>query len=58
MVTGKGAYGVFRNESGVHRVQRVPATESKGRVHTSTAVVLVLPEPTKVRYLATLRVAS
>lgn len=34
-------------ESGVHRVQRVPTTESKGRVHTSTAVVTVLPEPSK-----------
>jgi peptide chain release factor 1 len=38
-----GAYDVLRCEAGVHRVQRVPATESKGRVHTSTAVVMVLP---------------
>jgi peptide chain release factor 1 len=39
-----GAYGRFKNESGVHRVQRVPATEASGRVHTSTATVAVLPE--------------
>ena len=37
-----------RFESGVHRVQRVPSTESKGRVHTSTASVAVMPEPTEV----------
>jgi len=41
---GKGAYGMFKYESGVHRVQRVPETESQGRVHTSTASVAVLPE--------------
>jgi hypothetical protein len=40
-------YGYLRNETGVHRVQRVPTTETQGRVHTSTAVVVVLPEPTK-----------
>ncbi|OGY17739.1 MAG: hypothetical protein A2784_01290 [Candidatus Chisholmbacteria bacterium RIFCSPHIGHO2_01_FULL_48_12] len=39
-----GAYGIFRFESGVHRVQRVPTTESSGRIHTSTATVAVLPE--------------
>ena len=39
-----GAFTTFKNESGVHRVQRVPATESQGRVHTSTATVAVLPE--------------
>lgn len=39
-----GAFSTFKNESGVHRVQRVPATESQGRVHTSTATVAVLPE--------------
>ncbi|KAI9881531.1 MAG: hypothetical protein M1830_000094 [Pleopsidium flavum] len=39
----EGAYGLFRSEAGVHRVQRVPATESKGRTHTSAASVLVLP---------------
>jgi len=43
-VKGKGAYGRFRYEAGVHRVQRVPQTESQGRVHTSTATVAVLPE--------------
>lgn len=42
-VESEGAYGVFRCEAGVHRVQRVPATESKGRTHTSAASVLVLP---------------
>ena len=44
LVTGRGAYGVLRYESGVHRVQRVPATESQGRIHTSAASVAVLPE--------------
>ena len=43
-VEGKDAYGHFRYESGVHRVQRVPETESSGRIHTSTATVVVLPE--------------
>ena len=43
MVTGKGVYGRLKFESGVHRVQRVPDTESSGRIHTSTATVAVLP---------------
>ena len=43
-VEGDGAYGLLRHESGVHRVQRVPETESQGRIHTSTASVVVLPE--------------
>ena len=43
MVTGKGAYSRLKFESGVHRVQRVPDTESRGRIHTSTATVAVLP---------------
>lgn len=43
-VKGRGAYGVLKYESGVHRVQRVPVTESTGRIHTSTATVAVLPE--------------
>lgn len=43
-VTGKGAYGILKYESGVHRVQRVPSTESQGRVHTSAITVAVLPE--------------
>ena len=38
-----GAYGLLRHESGVHRVQRVPATETQGRIHTSAATVAVLP---------------
>jgi len=44
MVKGKGAYSQLKFESGAHRVQRVPATESQGRIHTSTSTVLVLPE--------------
>jgi peptide chain release factor 1 len=47
-VKGKGAYSYLRYESGVHRVQRVPATESQGRIHTSTASVAVLPEAEEV----------
>jgi peptide chain release factor 1 len=43
-IKGDGAYSVFKFEGGTHRVQRVPATESQGRVHTSTATVAVLPE--------------
>ena len=43
-IKGKGAYGTFKRESGVHRVQRVPLTETAGRVHTSTVTVVVLPE--------------
>jgi peptide chain release factor 1 len=43
-VTGNGVYGIMKYESGVHRVQRVPQTESQGRVHTSAASVVVLPE--------------
>ena len=44
MIEGDGAYSRFKFESGVHRVQRVPETESQGRVHTSTTTVAVLPE--------------
>jgi peptide chain release factor 1 len=44
LVSGQGAYGTLKFESGVHRVQRVPETEAQGRVHTSTATVAVLPE--------------
>jgi peptide chain release factor 1 len=43
-IRGKGAYSVFKYEGGTHRVQRVPETESQGRIHTSTATVAVLPE--------------
>ena len=44
MIKGKGAYSRLKFESGVHRVQRVPETETQGRIHTSTATVLVMPE--------------
>ena len=47
-VRGKGVYGRLRYESGVHRVQRVPETESQGRIHTSAATVAVLPEAEEV----------
>ena len=47
-VEGKGAYGWLKYESGVHRVQRIPITESGGRIHTSTASVAVLPEAEEV----------
>ena len=47
-VSGDGVYGALRWESGVHRVQRVPATESQGRIHTSAATVAVLPEAEEV----------
>jgi peptide chain release factor 1 len=47
-VAGQGAFGAMRWESGVHRVQRVPATESQGRIHTSAATVAVLPEAEEV----------
>ena len=43
-ITGAGAFDALKNESGVHRVQRVPTTEKRGRIHTSTATVAVLPE--------------
>ncbi|KKP69882.1 peptide chain release factor 1 [candidate division CPR3 bacterium GWF2_35_18] len=49
-INGKGSYNLLKNESGVHRVQRIPLTESSGRIHTSTATVVVFPEvkPTDV----------
>jgi peptide chain release factor 1 len=47
-VSGRGAYSKLKFESGAHRVQRIPATESGGRIHTSTATVLVLPEAEEV----------
>ncbi len=47
-VKGEGAYSVFKYEGGTHRVQRVPRTESQGRIHTSTATVAVLPEAEEV----------
>lgn len=48
MITGQGAYSLLKYESGVHRVQRVPETESGGRIHTSTASVAVMPEAEEV----------
>ena len=48
MITGQGAYSMLKYESGVHRVQRVPETESGGRIHTSTATVAVMPEAEEV----------
>ena len=47
-ISGKGVYGRLKHESGVHRVQRVPATESQGRIHTSTVTVAVLPEAEEI----------
>ncbi|MEO6338887.1 MAG: peptide chain release factor 1 [Caulobacteraceae bacterium] len=47
-ITGQGVFGRLKFESGVHRVQRVPATEASGRIHTSAATVAVLPEPEDV----------
>ena len=44
MVSGSGVFDILKNESGVHRVQRIPVTEKRGRIHTSTATVAVLPE--------------
>lgn len=43
-VKGEGAFDYYKNETGVHRVQRIPKTERRGRIHTSTAIVVVLPE--------------
>ncbi len=43
-IKGENAFSLFKNETGVHRVQRIPETERRGRIHTSTAVILVLPE--------------
>ncbi|XP_057337283.1 peptide chain release factor 1-like, mitochondrial [Microplitis mediator] len=48
LVSGDGAYELLRHEGGVHRVQRIPATERAGRMHTSTVTVAVLPQPTEL----------
>ena len=48
-IAGRGAYGALKFESGIHRVQRVPVTESAGRVHTSAASVAVMPQAEEVR---------
>jgi len=50
IVSGENAFSFLKYESGVHRVQRVPETESQGRIHTSTAVVLALPEQEEIEY--------
>lgn len=50
MVTGQGAYSLLKYESGVHRVQRVPETESGGRIHTSTITVAIMPEAEEVDF--------
>ncbi len=50
VVSGENVYSFLKYESGVHRVQRVPLTESQGRIHTSTAVVLALPEQDEIEY--------
>ncbi len=47
-ISGKNAYGFLKFEGGVHRVQRVPVTESGGRIHTSTMSVAVMPKPEEV----------
>lgn len=49
-IKGEKAFSYFKNETGVHRVQRIPKTERRGRVHTSTAVILVLPEIIQLDY--------
>jgi peptide chain release factor 1 len=51
-VSGKGVYGHLKYESGIHRVQRIPSTESQGRIHTSACTVAVLPELTEVEHIA------
>ena len=51
MIEGTGAYSRFKYESGVHRVQRVPDTETQGRIHTSTVTVAVLPEADEVEFV-------
>ena len=50
MITGQGAYSRLKYESGVHRVQRVPETESGGRIHTSTITVAIMPEAEEVDF--------
>ena len=46
-IQGEGAFNLFKNETGVHRVQRIPTTERKGRVHTSTCIIVVTPQVTQ-----------
>lgn len=47
-ISGRGVYEKFRHEAGIHRVQRIPATESSGRVHTSVVSVVILPQPSEI----------
>jgi len=47
-IHGNGVFGMLKYEAGVHRVQRVPTTDTKGRIHTSTVTVATLPQPTEV----------
>ncbi len=46
-IAGENAFNLFKNETGVHRVQRIPSTERRGRIHTSTAIIVVLPQITQ-----------
>ena len=50
-VQGRGSYGKFKFEGGVHRVQRIPATESQGRIHTSAVSVVVLPKVEETEFI-------
>ena len=47
-ISGQAVFGEMKYEGGIHRVQRIPKTESKGRIHTSTISVAILPQPTEV----------
>ncbi len=58
MIDGQGAYSMMKYESGVHRVQRVPETESGGRIHTSTITVAVMPEAEDVDVVISMRKIS
>jgi peptide chain release factor 1 len=49
LVNGSQVFRYFKHEAGVHRVQRIPATEKAGRIHTSTVSVLALPQPTEIQ---------
>ena len=57
-IHGEGAYSALKFESGVHRVQRVPATEASGRLHTSSATVIVMPKPKMSRLRSTKKKTS
>lgn len=57
-ITGERVYSKLKYEAGVHRVQRVPATESQGRVHTSTATVAIMPEVKLILTLSDVNVST